>query len=187
MDESRMMRGAAEGATLSEPANERGEAPADEHATLDVTRTEVISVSELLVRLVLLSRTADRSSAPAMQPSVGLTPHAVQATLHLFQHRQRTVGELADGLKVSIGWASRIADELERSGHVVRERDPLDRRIVHLRLSPPATRLAEQMYRARGRAVAHALRDLDATQRAAVTQFLARLIEEMEHLSEPGR
>ena len=147
-----------------------------------IGRAEIVGVSELLLRLILASRAVDRQR-PSHAPE--LTPHAVRATIHLFQHGQGTVGELAEGLGVSMGWASRIADELERVGHILRERDALDRRVVHLRLSPAATRLAEDMYLERGRAVADALAVLQPQEREAVRRFLTRLIEELEVLAGP--
>jgi 5'-methylthioadenosine phosphorylase len=142
-----------------------------------------VALSELLVRLVLASRAADR-----VRPTEGhdLSPHAVRATMYLFRHGQAPVGELAEGLGVSLGWASRIADELERAGRVVRERDPLDRRVVRLRLSPAAAALAEDVSRERGGVVAHALADLRPEERAAVTRFLRRLIGELQTLTDRG-
>jgi DNA-binding MarR family transcriptional regulator len=147
-----------------------------------IARAEIVGVSELLLRVILASRAVDRQR-PSHAPE--LTPHAVRATIHLFQHGQGTVGELAEGLGVSMGWASRIADELERVGHILRERDALDRRVVHLRLSPAATRLAEDMYLERGRAVAEALAVLEPQEREAVRRFLTRLIDELEGLAGP--
>jgi DNA-binding MarR family transcriptional regulator len=145
-----------------------------------VPRGVIVGFSELLVRLILANRAVERIS-PSQGPS--LSPHAVRATMHLFQHGQGTVGELAEGLGVSMGWASRIADELERAGHVQRERDALDRRVVRLRLSPPFAHIAEEMYRERGRAVAEALAALRQEEREAVRRFLRRLIEGLEGLA----
>jgi DNA-binding MarR family transcriptional regulator len=145
-----------------------------------VPRGVIVGFSELLVRLILANRAVERVS-PSQGPT--LSPHAVRATMHLFQHGQGTVGELAEGLGVSMGWASRIADELERAGHVQRERDAVDRRVVRLRLSPHFARVAEEMYRARGRAVAEALATLRQDEREAVGRFLRRLIEGLEGLA----
>jgi len=145
-----------------------------------VSRGEIVGVSELLVRLVLASRAAERVR-PSRGPS--LSPHAVRATMHLFQHGQRTVGELAEGLGVSMGWASRIADELERSGHAQRERDAADRRVVRVRLTARFARYAEEMYRQRGRAVAESLAELLPDERDVVRRFLGRLIVSLEALA----
>jgi DNA-binding MarR family transcriptional regulator len=145
-----------------------------------VSRKEIVGMSELVVRLVLVGRSLERVR-PRRGPD--LSPHAVRATLHLFQHGQGTVGDLAEGLGVSMGWASRIADELERVGHVLRERDAHDRRIVRLRLSEGAIGLAEDMYRERGRVVAEALALLNREERGAVGRFLRALTEGLEALA----
>jgi DNA-binding MarR family transcriptional regulator len=153
--------------------------PQEAGSLAGVSRKEVVGLSELVVRLVLVSRSLERVR-PRRGPD--LSPHAVRATLHLFQHGQGTVGELAEGLGVSMGWASRIADELERVGHVLRERDADDRRVVRLRLSDGAMRLAEDMYRERGRAVAEALALLSREERGTVERFLRDLTERLEAL-----
>jgi DNA-binding MarR family transcriptional regulator len=145
-----------------------------------VSRAEVVAMSELLVRLFLALRAADRRRALR---GMELSGHALRAVLHLVSHEERTIGELAEGLGVSVGWASRIADELERAGYVVRERDELDRRIVRLHLSPGTRTQAGQLYRARGRVVARALADLDAAERETVSRFLRRLTSELESYS----
>ena len=145
-----------------------------------ISRAQIVGISELLVRLILASRAVERIS-PSKGP--GLSPHAVRAAMHLFQHGRGTVGELADGLGVSMGWASRIADELERAGHIRRERDPLDRRVVRLRLSAHFARVAEELYQQRGAAVAAALATLGPEERDVVGRFLRRLIEGFETLA----
>src|SRR5215207_5297820 len=169
-------------ATPSEPAEPAEPALPSPADFAGIARAEIVGVSELLLRVILASRAVDRQR-PSHAPE--LTPHAVRATIHLFQHGQGTVGELAEGLGVSMGWASRIADELERVGHILRERDALDRRVVHLRLSPAAASLAEDMYFERGRAVADALAVLKPQEREAVRRFLTRLIDELEALAGP--
>jgi len=48
------------------------------------------------------------------------------------------VGQLASGLGISYGWASRVVEELEAAHYLVRERDTDDRRVVRVRLNPDA-------------------------------------------------
>jgi DNA-binding MarR family transcriptional regulator len=109
-----------------------------------------------------------------------MSPHAVRAAIHLAMAESETVGELARGLGVSIGWASRIANEMEGSGHLVRARATEDRRVVRLSLSPQAVRLIGAFYAWRGQAVERALADLGPEQRDAVRSFLRRVAEELE-------
>ncbi len=107
-----------------------------------------------------------------------LSPHAVRASVAIYQRGQCTVGELAAMLGISLGWASRIAEELETRGYAVRERSAEDRRVVRLRLSERALDEVDRAYRWRGDAVERALEPLDAAGREAVRGFLRRLAEE---------
>ncbi len=105
--------------------------------------------------------------------------HAIRAAIHVYQHGGRTIGELADGLGISYGWASRVVSELEASGMLERRIDPTDRRVVHVSLTPAAAEMVERTYRWRGEAVDRALEGLDAGERAAVRMFLRRVTEEL--------
>jgi DNA-binding MarR family transcriptional regulator len=101
--------------------------------------------------------------------------HAVRTALHVYQHGERTVGQIASGLGISYGWASRVVEELEKVGYVTRERDSADRRVVRVRLNPDAVAEVERAYRWRGREVDEAMRPLSESERAAVRQFLRRV------------
>jgi DNA-binding MarR family transcriptional regulator len=109
--------------------------------------------------------------------SLAASTHAVRAAIHVYQHGERTVGQLASGLGVSYGWASRIVDELETAGYVMRERDANDRRIVRVRLSPQRIEAVAEAYQWRGRAVEKALEPLSPSDREAVRSFLRRVAE----------
>jgi DNA-binding MarR family transcriptional regulator len=96
------------------------------------------------------------------------------------------VGELATGLGISLGWASRVADELVTNGMAVRERDPADRRIVHLRLTASAREFGEEMYRVHSEAIGQALGRTEPADRAVIVDFLARLAEQYERHTLPA-
>ena len=106
-----------------------------------------------------------------------LSPQAIRAAVHIHEHGSVTVGGLATGIGVSVGWASRIVEDLEARGYVVRDRDPGDRRVVWVRLSEEAIADVEGAYRWRDDAVGRALAGLSADERAAVRRFLAALVE----------
>jgi DNA-binding MarR family transcriptional regulator len=106
-----------------------------------------------------------------------LSPHAVRAAIHVYQHRERTVSQLAAGLGISQGWASRVVEELEERGYLVKERDAVDRRVVWVRLSPDAIEDVERAFRWRDDAVSKALDGLDSDERVAVRTFLRRLVD----------
>jgi DNA-binding MarR family transcriptional regulator len=138
---------------------------------------EAYEVSELLVRVQEAARASQVPGAPRPAP---MSPHAIRAAIHLAMAGSETVGQLARGLGISVGWASRIANEMEGSGHVLRERSTTDRRVVRLRLSPTAERLIAAFYAWRGDAVERALGELDPRGRDAVRTFLRRVAEEFE-------
>ena len=152
---------------------------------------EALETSKLVLELIhtaYATRSADcpptRSSADHRSDGRAPSPHAVRAAIHLYQHGNRTVGELAEGLGVSYGWASRIAHELETSGLAARDADPSDRRVVRVHLTSDARRLVDDVYRWRSEAIERALAVLDEAGRAAVQTFLRRAVEE---LSRAGR
>jgi DNA-binding MarR family transcriptional regulator len=106
-----------------------------------------------------------------------MSAHAVRAAIHIYQHGERTVGQLASGLGISYGWASRVVEELEAAGYVIRERDESDHRVVRVRLDENAMVEVERAYAWRGEAVAKALEPLSETERAAVRLFLRRVVD----------
>ena len=110
---------------------------------------------------------------------VRLSPQAIRAAVSIYEHGRVSVGGLASGIGVSVGWASRIVEELEACAYVVRERDPDDRRVVWVRLSPDAIADVEGAYRWRDDAVERALHGLGPGERSAVRRFLASLVDEL--------
>jgi DNA-binding MarR family transcriptional regulator len=142
---------------------------------------EIAETSALVLELIHAAHSV-RDPAPDVvhqgAPG-GLGAHAVRAAIHLHEHGEQTVGELARGLGVSYGWASRIASELEVAGAVRRLPDPGDRRVVRLALDPAATALVERAYGWRRDAIAQALGPLSAEERSAVRRFLRLAASEL--------
>lgn len=137
-----------------------------------------LETSKLLVELLQEGTPGWRSQTRG--PAAGsLSPHAIRAAIHVYQHGTVTIGQLGDGLGISQGWASRLVDDMVRSGHLVRERDPDDRRVYRVRLSPIAVESVEHAYRWRGDAVEAVLADLSPEQRAGVRRFLRRFIDRL--------
>jgi DNA-binding MarR family transcriptional regulator len=64
-------------------------------------------------------------------------------------------------------------------GHVARETDPGDRRIVHLRLTERSLAEIERAYRWRGDVVERALADHDPAEREAIRRFLRRVVADL--------
>jgi DNA-binding MarR family transcriptional regulator len=109
-----------------------------------------------------------------------ISSHLIRAAIHIYGNGPQTIGQLATGLGVSQGWASRLVDEMERAGYVARERDPGDRRVVRVSLVPAAVERVEKAYRWRGDAVEAALVGMSPKERAAVAAFLRRFVDEVK-------
>jgi len=153
----------------------------------DAPSDDAIDVGRLLVELihvVYATRDVDpgaepgpHGGAPRSRPPV--SAHAIRAAMHIGHHGTRTIGELAEGLGISIGWASRVVSELEASAMVVRTPDRVDRRIVHVSLTPEASAVVERAYLWRAEAIERALASLDPAGRAAVRTFLRHAVDEL--------
>jgi DNA-binding MarR family transcriptional regulator len=115
------------------------------------------------------------AAAPEMPTLDPISEHAVRAAIHVYQHGDRTVGQIASGLGISYGWASRVVEELEAARYVSRTRDSADRRIVHVRLDPGAQQIVEAAYHWNSEAVEAAMAPLSTAERDAVRGFLGRL------------
>lgn len=137
---------------------------------------DALETSKLLVEL-LQEGTSGRRRQAGGRAAGSLSPHAIRAAIHVYQHGTVTIGQLGDGLGISQGWASRLVDDMVRSGHLERERDPDDRRIHRVRLSPDAVEAVEHAYRWRGDAVEAALTGLSPKQRAGIQVFLRRFVD----------
>jgi DNA-binding MarR family transcriptional regulator len=165
-------------APAGDPATDgRAEQPSD----------DAIDVGQLLVELIHVvyatrdtdasGETSTHGGEPLTRPAV--SAHAIRAAMHIGRHGSRTIGEIADGIGISIGWASRVVSELEASGMVVRGSDPGDRRVFRISLSEEATDVVERAYLWRAEAIDRALAPLDAAGRAAVRTFLRHAVEEL--------
>ena len=147
-----------------------------------VSDAELARVASLLVRFFGAIH-ALNCAMPMAAPT--LSPHQVRVVMTLVKQPGRTISELAEAVGISLGWASRVVEELEASGHVQRERDRDDRRIVRVSLTPVVQSLAEGTFRERGRVVAEALGAVDPGERVAVERFLERLAAGFERLAGP--
>jgi DNA-binding MarR family transcriptional regulator len=151
-----------------------------------------LETSRLLVEFLhaaYATRHVDADSAPGLagdtsdtervhgMASVDVSTHAVRAAIHVHRHGERTVGQLASGMGISYGWASRVVDELESAGYLIRERDGDDRRVVRVRLNQEKRAEVERAYRWRGAIVEQALEPLKEDEREAVGVFLRRVTQ----------
>ena len=153
------------------------------HASYATRRSEVMPRMRADTKPAAGSAAAAGSSGiePVTMPPLSagangrpISNHAIRAMIHLHQHGERTIGQLAAGLGISFGWASRVVDELDANGTVTRERDTRDRRVVRVTLTPQAIAQAERVYDWRRGIIEAALAGLNETEHAAVNTFLRR-------------
>lgn len=160
-----------------------------------VKRQEVVEISGLLAELIrtgeaLGGSEAARAGAVAEATAVAeaaaaaeatavarVSPHMIRAAVFIHENGPQTIGQLAAGVGISQGWASRIVDDLERAGYVERERDLADRRVVRVGLTAKAADRVGRAARWRGDAVEAALADMGPAEKAAVATFLRRFLE----------
>jgi DNA-binding MarR family transcriptional regulator len=146
---------------------------------------DAFETSQLLLELIHVSyatRAAEAQTAASGGRSARQavpSTHAIRAAIHVYQHGERTIGELATGLAISYGWASRVVSELEAQGMLDRRVDASDRRVVRVSLTDEAMDMVERTSRWRGEAVERALAGLDAEERRTVMDFLRRVSVEL--------
>jgi DNA-binding MarR family transcriptional regulator len=142
-------------------------------------REQAVARVMQLFPLLVRRWTRDARSLPWPQELAGGALDA--AALRIIQEQDRiTAGELARRLWVSESAATAVINRLETHGLVVRQREPTDRRVVHLSLTPRGDEtlcLADRMR-------AHQVREWFRPLNVAEIHLLADLMEKM--LQGPG-
>ena len=113
----------------------------------------------------------------------GLSMQQLKALLYLVRSEGSTVKDLARALSLSEARASRLADELTVSGHVVGERNPLDRRQVRLQATPLGASKANLVFGQRLGALDAALEGVSERDLDAFMQVLDRIVVQLEDLA----
>ncbi|TCL73237.1 DNA-binding MarR family transcriptional regulator [Hydrogenispora ethanolica] len=62
-------------------------------------------------------------------------------------HPEPSVGEIAEGLGISNAASAKLIDRLVKKFLLTREEDPVDRRVLKIKLTPESRRLLEEIYR----------------------------------------
>ncbi|MCZ7664204.1 MAG: MarR family transcriptional regulator [Thermoleophilia bacterium] len=131
-------------------------------------------VREVLKLLPELGKAISRSM-PARARHEGVSAAQVKALVHLSEYGPQTMGELAEGLRITTPSATGLINPLVEMGLVERERDTEDRRVVQVQLTKPARKLADEILAKRRAEVEGALADMDAEARAHFLEGLRRL------------
>ena len=117
-------------------------APNRQTPSSDVTAELVQLLPELAVTLFEAGPHKEARSQARGEP---LTGRQMRAVVFLAHRGGITMGELADGLEIGRAAASELVARLTEKGVVVREDDPEDRRVVHVRLVGPAKDYADSL------------------------------------------
>jgi len=113
----------------------------------------------------------DRSASSALRVLLHLRLRGGEAS---------TIGDLAKAAGVSVGWASRVIDDLESMELIQRVRGTGDRRVVHVSLTESGRALCERMWRNRERPIVNALASLPKAHRPVAIRFLETLAAEFD-------
>jgi DNA-binding MarR family transcriptional regulator len=143
-----------------------------------VDRSDIHVLSEHIARLSLAMEGLAKA---APTEATSLAAHHARAAMHLFRHDGATVSDLAEAMSISLGWASRIADDLENLGYLTRIRDSEDRRVVRLRLTSAAANMADEMYQKRGGMVSAVLEQFSSGERNIILSFLDSMSTQLEN------
>lgn len=147
---------------------------------LDVSAMEVfgrLHRSFLLYRRGIVSRFTE----------VGTTEPGfdVLAALRRYGHEQRvSAGELARQTLVTTGGLSLRLKRLEREGHLRRERDPDNQRMVYVELTDAGRELVDRAADAHFDNLARMLDGLDPDERQDLARLLGRLFESLQQATQ---
>ncbi|MGC4805905.1 MarR family winged helix-turn-helix transcriptional regulator [Micromonospora sp. DT233] len=93
-----------------------------------------------------------------------------------------TPGRLGEQLNLSSGSVTALVDRLERTGHIRRDRDTVDRRKVFLRYADRGATLATEFFRPLGRRTDQVMAGFDDAELDVVRRFMAAMVASMrEH------
>jgi DNA-binding MarR family transcriptional regulator len=114
-------------------------------------------------------------SMPMRVRHEGVSLAQVKALVHLFEYGPQTMGDLADGLKITTPSATGLINPLAERGFVVRDRDTDDRRVVRVSLSKHAEEIAHSIIDQRQAEVAGAMEGMSLEAQECFLEGLERL------------
>ncbi len=126
--------------------------------------------------LALARRRPLRDPLASSCADLELSPPQIHALLWLGHDGPLTMGELARRVWVTEKTATGLVDRLERAGHIARERDARDRRVVRVRLTRQGAALHRRIDGDVDRSVVHLLALLDRPDRKALARILEKLL-----------
>jgi DNA-binding MarR family transcriptional regulator len=141
---------------------------------------ELIELRQLL-RRVLRGTWSRRRPSPELLELVGGDPplgrRHVGVLAHVAAEGERTVGEIAQELGLSLPAASKLVGELEDHALVSRHEDPADRRRTVVRLDPETSKRVLDWVGRRNQPLGAALAALSAEERAGFLKGMRALAD----------
>lgn len=131
-------------------------------------------VREVMKLLPELGKAITRSM-PVHIRHEGVSLAQVKALVHLSEYGPQTMGDLAEGLKITTPSATGLVNPLAEMGFVVRDRDQEDRRVVRVSLSEHAQEMAHSILDQRVTEVAAAMDDMTLEAQQNFLEGLERL------------
>jgi DNA-binding MarR family transcriptional regulator len=101
----------------------------------------------------------------------------------LWRQGPMTIGELAAALGITPGSVTIACKRLEKDGHVTRDRQAHDERIVRVALTPEANEILEAWLARRREVFAHFLERLEPGEQADLMRMIERVLEVAQNSS----
>jgi len=105
---------------------------------------------------------------------IGLNVTDLQCLHFLTLQGSATPGELAKWASLTTGGMTVVLDRLEKTGYVVRERNPKDRRSLIVRPVASKLRKLEKVYRSKGKALSEVLASFPDEELAVILDFFRK-------------
>jgi len=155
-----------------------------------ITNPEELAELRVQLRRVMRGLWARRRPTPELLELVGGDPplgrRHVAVLAQLGSEGERTVGDLARELGLSLPAASKLTRDLEDHGLVERREDPADRRRTVVALSAGTGRRLRSWFDRRSKPLEQALAALDTEERAAFLKGLRALADALMEESACG-
>ncbi|MFY0526875.1 MarR family winged helix-turn-helix transcriptional regulator [Archangium gephyra] len=121
-------------------------------------------------------RNSLRDPLAQLTETLELTPPQLHGVMWLGQDGPLPMGELARRVGVTEKTITGIVDRLEREGYAQRERDPGDRRVVHVRLTARGQETAGRIQAQAQESLGNFLSLLDPGDRTALLRIFEKLV-----------
>lgn len=140
---------------------------------------------EALKKLRIVIRAAQRHSV-SIEKQCGVSGAQLWVMHELHESPGLRVGEIATKLAIHQTTASNLLDVLVKKGHIIKQRDSLDQRVVKLALSEQGRGIIARAPKPARGLLPEALRKLDQDQLLVLTQGLQALVDVIDYGDEAG-